>query len=569
MSAYLLHFRSILVLVLLISTASGSEPAPGQTQDMAQNPEPLCAPIVATTASEHQAWQQAQLPVGEIRVESRPIFNEADPQENNWAFRWVNRLHVDTDTEVIADDLLLKADKPFDAAAMAESERILRKRKYLRAASISAEKNCAGKIDLTVQTQDVWTLIPEFGYSHKGDTTTSRVGVKDNNFLGSGKTVSLKRENDVDRTSTELGYNDPNWGAHRGALSLAYADTSDGEYYDINLARPFYALETPWSASVALHQATQVDHLFLAGEEIQSFEHEEQAYGLHYGVARGLHDNQAVRWLLGYNVVRDQFTATDETVAEIALPDNRHYSYPWLGWEWQQNEFIKANNINQINLVEDINLGWFINAKLGYSSNFIEPAQDALVFAGQAERSWRLADDKIMEFSSELKGYYQDHRLRNSVVELRTRYHHNVSARHQVFGQIHAFYGTNLFVDMPLYLGGDDGLRGYPLRYQGGERSAIFTMEHRWFTPYEFLKLFDVGAATFYDAGHAWHHTNGSDDDGRWLQAAGLGLRLSPTRIGSTRRGHHNVIHIDLAFPFEHNEDVDSWQFSVQVKDSF
>ncbi len=50
-------------------------------------------------------------------------------------------------------------------------------------------------------------------------------------------------------------------------------------------------------------------------------------------------------------------------------------------------------------------------------------------------------------------------------------------------------------------LGGDNGLRGYPLRYQAGERRAILNVEQRFFTDWYPWRLFRVGYAVFVDVG--------------------------------------------------------------------
>jgi hypothetical protein len=45
-----------------------------------------------------------------------------------------------------------------------------------------------------------------------------------------------------------------------------------------------------------------------------------------------------------------------------------------------------------------------------------------------------------------------------------------------------------------LQLGGDTGLRGYPLRYQEGEKRALFTLEQRVYTDWYLFRLVRVAA---------------------------------------------------------------------------
>ena len=48
-------------------------------------------------------------------------------------------------------------------------------------------------------------------------------------------------------------------------------------------------------------------------------------------------------------------------------------------------------------------------------------------------------------------------------------------------------------------LGGDNGLRGYPMRYQAGENRTVVNVEQRFFTDFYPWRLFRVGWAVFLD----------------------------------------------------------------------
>jgi len=115
-----------------------------------------------------------------------------------------------------------------------------------------------------------------------------------------------------------------------------------------------------------------------------------------------------------------------------------------------------------------------------------------------------------------------------------------------------------------LLLGGDNGLRGYPLRYQSGDRRALFTLEERAYTDLYVFRLFRIGGAVFFDAGRAWGGNNANTVNPGWLSNAGLGLR-----IVSVRSAFSNVLHMDLAFPLNPTADVKKVQFLVKTKASF
>ena len=60
-------------------------------------------------------------------------------------------------------------------------------------------------------------------------------------------------------------------------------------------------------------------------------------------------------------------------------------------------------------------------------------------------------------------------------------YHWQDFSRGQVFVNLSASHGVHLFSDLPLELGGDSGLRGYPIRYQAGDHLNLITVEQRYF----------------------------------------------------------------------------------------
>jgi len=119
-------------------------------------------------------------------------------------------------------------------------------------------------------------------------------------------------------------------------------------------------------------------------------------------------------------------------------------------------------------------------------------------------------------------------------------------------------------LDHQLLLGGDNGLRGYPLRYQSGTESALFTVEERFYTNWFPLHLFNVGAAMFADAGRTWGRDVTGELPYGWLADAGVGLRL-----GNARSGLGNVLHIDIAVPVVREPGIDPYQLVIETRRSF
>jgi hemolysin activation/secretion protein len=251
------------------------------------------------------------------------------------------------------------------------------------------------------------------------------------------------------------------------------------------------------------------------------------------------------------------------------VPDNRQFNYPWLEYQYIDDGFIEAYNIQQINRVEDINLGAQARFRLGYSSSIYPENDGAYVFNGDYSRGFSLSENQLLLADVSADGLYGDAGLYNTVVKGSLSYHWKNFDRGQLYVELTRAQGFHLCADQPLDLGGDTGLRGYPARYQAGDRMQLFSIEQRFFGEREWFSLFHVGAAIFYDEGRAWGESAVHQSQQGRLRDVGIGLRISGTRTGSSEAGAHNVLHLDLASPLDGGQDISKFQWLIKVKKSF
>ena len=115
-----------------------------------------------------------------------------------------------------------------------------------------------------------------------------------------------------------------------------------------------------------------------------------------------------------------------------------------------------------------------------------------------------------------------------------------------------------------LLLGGTEGLRGYPSRYQSGDSRVLGTMELRWYSDWYLFRLVRCGGAAFVDAGRAWGGPNQNTVNGGWLADVGAGLRLALDRTARA-----NVLHLDVAVPLNRAPGIKSVQFLVKTELAF
>ena len=113
---------------------------------------------------------ESEVPViEEIEIQVHPIFDETNPKEDNWIFKLVNRLHINTKKQVIEKDLTFKTGDAVDVHLLEESERRLRGQRYFSDANITtvnmpnkAQDGISQKVQVDVH--EVWTLVPKLTY---------------------------------------------------------------------------------------------------------------------------------------------------------------------------------------------------------------------------------------------------------------------------------------------------------------------------------------------------------------------------------------------------------------------
>src|SRR6202044_2322022 len=188
--------------------------------------------------------------IGKIDIDIRNIFDQSDARESNGLFLLANRLHIRTKRSTIQAQLLFASGDKYLARQLAETERTLRLLTYIYDARVVPVRYANGKVDIKVITKDVWTLSPGVSFGRTGGTNQTKLNLQDSNFLGWGKTLQISRGSNVDRTSDTIQWMDPNVFGSRWTSSLAYSDSSDGSERSLQIIRPFWSLDAPWSTRI-------------------------------------------------------------------------------------------------------------------------------------------------------------------------------------------------------------------------------------------------------------------------------------------------------------------------------
>ena len=209
-------------------------------------------------------------------------------------------------------------------------------------------------------------------------------------------------------------------------------------------------------------------------------------------------------------------------------------------------------------------LGLRAGGRIGYASESLGSDRNALMLRAYAQNGWDFGRERSLFVTTTATGRVESDGLRNAVLAAETRFYARTSENTKFFATVNGAATEELDADQQLVLGGEEGLRGYPLRYQAGTSRALLTLEERYYTDWYPFRLFRVAGAAFFDMGRTWGtDVTGATSDGL-LKDVGIGLRL-----GSSRSAFGNVIHIDLAFPLDGGDDIDAVQIVVETKVRF
>jgi len=516
------------------------------------------------------ALEASRAVIGEVRLVRVNVFDPTIPDENIALFRFINRIHILSRESTIATQLLFRPGDRYEASAIRESERRLRSNGYLADALIRPVAYADGKVDLEVVTQDTWTLKPQFGFGRKGGSNTTSVGLEEQNLLGFGSRLAFTYEQNVDRKTRTLEYEDANLNVNHWQLAAEVADNSDGAKQALSVERPFYALDTRWATGASLRNETRIDSVYDLGQIVERFhthEREATAYG---GWSPGLSGGWVTRWTGGLTFdERHAADVEDATTPAPLLPADRRLVYPWIGVEVVEDDFREERNFNLIGRVEDLALGWHARLRLGVATQALGSDRDAWVFDGSASKgfAWNGAHTTLLNAAA--NGRVENGGLADAVFSVAARHYWRQTARHMLFTGLAVDHGVDLDVDKQLTLGGDNGLRGYPIRYRTGQGRWLFTVEERVFTDWYPFRLFSVGAAAFFDMGGV----SGSslvpapppaEPSRKVLRDIGFGLRL-----GNMRSALGNVVHIDVAHPLDGDPSISRIQVIIEAKRTF
>lgn len=181
---------------------------------------------------------------------------------DNWAENFGNRIHLKTKQITIRNLLLFKRNRPLDSLLVQDSERLLRKQRYIRRVVIKPTPiaNSKDSVDVYIRVLDSWSLIPNGSASSSGTS----INITERNFFGLGHEF----ENDFDKrfntgeTSYLARYAVPNiMNTYINATLNYQIWQSYNSLKSFGLDRDFFSAYTKWAGGAYVESRFQTDSL--------------------------------------------------------------------------------------------------------------------------------------------------------------------------------------------------------------------------------------------------------------------------------------------------------------------
>ena len=521
-----------------------------------------------TNNAEEASSKTTKKSIKKIVVVSNAIFDESDP-DAFFIHRWANYLHINSRESTILNKLSFNETDQVTQKDLDEAQRILRYEPYIRDAKVSfaqtdPEAEPSEKETVLVETWDNWSLLPTFSAGRSGGDSKFSVGIKEDNLLGYGIRTRLKYKSSADRTGYQLAFRAPmdRWIKH-STLSANFYDNSDGEATMVDFTKPFYTLDDTNMYSGSYINDLRVDTIRQNGKDVNEFEHKVDYYNAQYGWLLNYQDDSLSRIMVGITQDKNSFTHIEQ-YPNSSLPYDRDYLYPWIGYQYIQDDYKVLNNVHLINHNEDFNLGWQHYIKLGIETSDTRDSSPIGYHLNWLSSRGYQNEQQLILVSAAGEGFFETSQADYFKVSIAAEYFYQISPKWTAYSKVRLSTSQNNYLDQPFALGDNTGVRGYPNDYQHGDNQWLVTAEIRNYPNINLYQLAELGWAVFTDYGQA----SGGDDQNNAVSdpigSIGIGAR-----IYSSRSSYGNVAHIDFTLPYTSGEGINSWEWRFQVKQQF
>jgi hypothetical protein len=490
--------------------------------------------------------------ISRITVRGTDIFDfESDASLRKFPYTWINGLHIKTKETVIRRELLFKIGEKVDSFLLRETERNLRALPFITSARIAQFPQRDGTVALVVYVSDSWTTEPQVNLSGVNGVDSVEVGFKEKNLFGWGKTIQLFYNNGANFIERTYGYTDPRFLGSRWQLNANALRATDETNRNVRLERPFYSVDTKWSAFGSHQVGTQKIDQFQSQQLVSSFDQTKELNEVFAGLKLGSGRDIISRAGLRFRKENRNFERTDKTNPNVPVPGQSNFTTLFLDLEEVENDFVELTRLEKMTRIEDVNLGAQLHLSPGIDPTKDPDKNNSHRVEGSLEKKGLIKNTHLWSARWKYEGRDTFATPENVKQAVDFKMYHRTAEWSTLVVNTEMQWGKKLDPDNLIKLGLDNGLRSFEADSIVGTKSWLLNVENRFYFIEELWNLFSVGSAVFYDTGAAWErgHPIAFSD---LKSEIGAGLRL-----GLTRSSNEVVLRLDFGYRMQKNKGDD------------
>jgi len=507
-----------------------------------------CGPAIpvgaqSVTIATQQAAGLAD-PITRIDLYRSDVFDTTE--SSAWYARGANKLHINTQENVIRRESLLSVGQPYDSARGAETVRNLRKLGVFSTVALDTTRDSG--LVVTIRTQDAWTTKPFVSYKSSGSQAIWGFGLREENLLGRLIGVLVSYRHEPDRTTKKLAVSAPRILADRITLAGVLENFSDGRHDSLGVAFPFLSLSAPKSAFITGEVFAGDVLRYFSGEHTAS-DTLKRRYAIgRASIGRALNagDRGYLRIAFDAQYRRDDFAPLALSSSMGRTETAALFSY----LEWDRADFAAVKEYRNLGPIEDIDLSTtirvgssFAPGQWGYGHTGFGPLFN-LRTAGNFSRGF-------VTLGSVGSSMIGPDGLDSGTVTVDVTGFLAPLPRHSLILHADGGWSKNPVPGQEFDLGLSRGPRAFPNHAFTGDRSFVTMGEYRWLIMPNIANLVSVAVAGFADHGGAWY--NGSAK--RTGTDFGAGFRFGSIRLPSVA----GALRLDAAYRLKNDVEPAGW----------
>jgi outer membrane protein assembly factor BamA len=493
--------------------------------------------------------------IDSIHIENTNIFDLDSAQYDYWIFAVINKLHIKTRKYVIARELLQKKGDLFSRELADETERNLRTLSFLWNARVDLVRSPDGSDVMEVVTSDTWTLLGGLSISRIAGRTQYHMRLEELNLLGAGQFVSFHYYfREVDDDYVQLTFLERRLFNSHLFLELFYDSSPEVGVRGLATGKLFHSLESKVSYRGTLTELDRRNDYYSEGEIVADEKMRGTLMNVRGAYRFGTYLNKVT---LGCELVHRDIKVTDERLFDpryhVRFSEDSLYYVIAPEFAIQSFDYIKTTRLSSFRRIEDIGFEKGAAVRFGWARDgrkngtLFNNIQVTLNHAGH----W---GSNLLFLKLQRMYWFKESRNFRKTAQFSIRYYNNGTS--WVTPVINAVYSEDLRPNTvaTLYLGENNGLRGYPKNFSTGERRFVANIENRIFPGIGFFSA-DLGAVQFVDFGRSWARGTGLKV-GDILWSVGVGLRIGVEKFSNAR-----TTRIDLAYAGK----IKEWRLSFAL----